>query len=316
MATIVPMDRHTVRRPGQADAAVVFDLVAAYDTFAIGAPDATPDDIADELAELDTDKDAWLVEDAEGRLDGWACAMAKGDSDHVDVQVVVRPGVDDGVTEWLWSAVLERSRELAAERGHDGATLDIGVYRADEAGQAVVKALGFEPATSFHRLGIDFEGPVEAPRPPEGVTLHTADTDEVRREAYRVQQEGFADHFGFVPLPYEEWLARRQASAATDWSQLTLARVDGEPAAMLLGTNHFVADENRGYVLSLATLPAYRGRGLGRLLLRSAFAADAARGRRGTLLQVDANNTTPALGLYTSAGMRPILVIDVWRRRV
>jgi hypothetical protein len=31
---------------------------------------------------------------------------------------------------------------------------------------------------------------------------------------------------------------------------------------------------------------------------------------------VDTNNTTPALRLYESVGMRPVLVIDVWRREV
>ncbi|MFE3450120.1 GNAT family N-acetyltransferase [Nonomuraea sp. NPDC059194] len=310
------MDRHTVRRPRPADAAAVHELVAAYDISVIGVPDVTLDDIADELAELDTEHDAWLAEDTTGTPNGWAWIIAKGDSDHADVEVVVRPGTGDGVTEHLWAAVVERSRELAAERGHEGVTLDIGVYRADEDKQALVKGLGFEAATSFHRLVIDFDGPVDAPRPPEGVTLHPALTDELRREAHRLHQEGFADHFGFVPVPYEEWLARRETSAATDWTQVLVARVDGEPAALLVGTNHFAEDENRGYVLTLTTLPAFRGRGLGRFLLRTAFAADAARGRRGTLLQVDANNTTPALGLYTSAGMTPVLAIDVWRSRI
>ena len=44
------------------------------------------------------------------------------------------------------------------------------------------------------------------------------------------------------------------------------------------------------------------------------FSADAAAGRVGTLLHVDTNNTTPALGVYESVGMRPVLVIDAWRR--
>ncbi|MFC7586762.1 GNAT family N-acetyltransferase [Nonomuraea antimicrobica] len=104
--------------------------------------------------------------------------------------------------------------------------------------------------------------------------------------------------------------------SVTDWSQLTLARLDGRPAAVLIGSNQFVPDENCGYVATLAVLPELRGRGLGRFLLRHAFAADAARGRRGTILHVDSNNTTPALGLYESAGMRPVMAIDVWRRRL
>jgi ribosomal protein S18 acetylase RimI-like enzyme len=63
-------------------------------------------------------------------------------------------------------------------------------------------------------------------------------------------------------------------------------------------------------------LESARGRGLAKLLLRHAFAADSGRGRAGTILHVDTNNPTPALGLYESVGMRPVLVIDVWRRMI
>ncbi|MCB1005324.1 MAG: GNAT family N-acetyltransferase [Acidimicrobiales bacterium] len=90
--------------------------------------------------------------------------------------------------------------------------------------------------------------------------------------------------------------------------------MDGTPAAMLHAHDGFLADEGCGYVRHVGVRRERRGQGLARLLLRTAFAADAARGRAGTLLHVDANNTTPALGLYRSLGMRPVLVVDVWRR--
>jgi ribosomal protein S18 acetylase RimI-like enzyme len=306
---------HTIRRPRVDDAAAIHELVATCDTAVIGAPDSTLEDIADELVEpgFDRDRDAWLAHDAGGRLDGWAWACRNGDSDLVDVEVIVRPGVS-GLDGELWPAVLTRAAELGEERGHDAVTLHVGVYRNDEAKRARVQALGFGPGTSYHRMRIDHHGPVEPPAALPGLTLHPGEDEEVRREAYRVHQEGFAEHFGFVPVSYEQWYERRQASSATDWSQLTLARLGGRPAAVLIGNNQFLSDENCGYVATLAVLPEHRGRGLGRFLLRHAFAADAARGRKGTILHVDSNNTTPALGLYESAGMRLVMAIDVWQR--
>ncbi|MFB4263467.1 GNAT family N-acetyltransferase [Nonomuraea sp. GTA35] len=308
---------HTIRRPRVDDAAAIHELVAACDTAVIGAPDSTLEDIADELVEpgFDRDRDAWLAHDAGGRLDGWAWACRNGDSDLVDVEVIVRPGVS-GLDGELWPTVLTRAAELGEERGHDAVTLHVGVYRSDEAKRARVQALGFGPGTSYHRMRIDHHGPVEPPAALPGLTLHPGEDEEVRREAYRVHQEGFAEHFGFVPVSYEQWYERRQASSATDWSQLTLARLGGRPAAVLIGNNQFLSDEECGYVATLAVLPEHRGRGLGRFLLRHAFAADAARGRKGTILHVDSNNTTPALGLYESAGMRLVMAIDVWQRRL
>lgn len=306
---------HRLTRPRVEDAAVIFELISAYDTSVIGAPDTTLDDVADDLSEpgCDLDSDSWTGYDGDGRLVSYAFACRKGDSDLVMVDVVVRPGAE-GIEGDLWPLVLDRARELAAEKGHAQATAEIGIYRDDEAKRRLVTDLGFASATSFHRMRIDFDGPVKEPEPLPGVTLETGVTDEVRRAAHAVQQEGFAQHFGFVPVDYDHWFERRDAKSTHDWAQLTLARVDGEPAAMLQSSNEFVPDEDCGYVGWLAVLPKFRGRGLGGYLLRRAFAQDAERGRVGTILHVDSNNVTPALGLYTSAGMRPVLVMDAWRR--
>ncbi|GAB2924153.1 GNAT family N-acetyltransferase [Nonomuraea fastidiosa] len=308
---------YTIRRPTADDAPAIFELVSARNTEVIGEPDTTLADIVDDLNEpgFHPARDGWNAYAPDGRLDGHAWVYRNGDSDLVDVDVIVRPGVQDLADE-LWRLVLDRAAELGAACGHESVTLHSGVYRADREKQETLGRFGFEPGTCFHRMRIDHDGPVEAPEVPGGVTLHTGESEEVRRQAHQVHQVAFAEHFGFVAVPYEEWYQRRQAMSATDWAQLTLARVNGDPAAVVVGNDQFVADEQCGYVATLAVLPEYRGRGLGRFLLRHAFAADAARGRKGTLLHVDSNNTTPALDLYESAGMRPVLIVDVWRRRL
>ncbi|HEX4817703.1 MAG TPA: GNAT family N-acetyltransferase [Nonomuraea sp.] len=324
---------HTFRRPRVDDAVALYELIAAYETAVLGAPDTTVEDVRDELVEpgFDRDRDGWLAEDTAGRLLASAWACPNGDSDLVDVDVIVRPGgeglteglsgglsgsLSERLAEELWALVTGRARELAAERGHDRATLHVGVYRADHGKQATAREQGFEPGTSFHRMRVDHDAPVRPPQPPAGVTLRTGEREEVRRLGHRVHQEAFAEHFGFVPIGYDLWHERRQAQTANDWSQLTLAELDGRPAAVVIGNDQFVPDQDCGYVATLAVLPEFRGRGLGRFLLRHAFAADAARGRKGTILHVDSHNTTPALGLYESAGMRQVLAIDVWKRRL
>ncbi|MFG3438232.1 GNAT family N-acetyltransferase [Nonomuraea sp. NPDC047897] len=307
----------SLSRPRAADAAAIHELVAACDLAVLGRVDTTLDDIADELAEpgFDPGRDGWLAHDAGGRLVGWASAYAPGDDDLVQIDVYVRPGAESRADE-LWGLVLGRARELGAERGRDRVTVDVGVHRVDEAKRALAHRHGFGPGTTYHRLRIDHDGPAAPPAPPPGITLHTGEGDEVRRQAHQVHQAGFADHFGFVPVCYDDWYERRQARSTTDWSRLTLARIDGRPAGVVIGNDQFVADEGCGYVATLAVLPEFRGRGLGRFLLLHAFAADADRGRQGTILHVDSHNTTPALDLYLSAGMRTIMVIDVLRRRL
>jgi ribosomal protein S18 acetylase RimI-like enzyme len=119
-----------------------------------------------------------------------------------------------------------------------------------------------------------------------------------------------------VERTFDEWHRDIEATATHDWAQLRVVYVDDKPVAMLHGSDQFAEDERCGYVARVAVLETARGRGLAKLLLRQAFARDARAGRVGTILHVDTNNPTPALGLYERVGMRPVLVIDVWRRLV
>ncbi len=300
---------YEIRRPVVADAVTVHELVAEHDIEVTGRPDWTLDDIADTLKELDLDHDSWLVR-SDGRLLGWGYARRNGASENVDIDVQAR---EPGAAALLWDLALGRAADLAREAGHDHAVVDISLYEQDKAMREAAERRGFAPATSFHRMRADHSGVRPVFLPGVGVEAGAPGCEAVLRTAHRVHQEGFAEHFGFVPKTFEEWTAEMESSSANDWGQLLLARVHGEPAAMLLGTDHFVSDENCGYVRTLAVRPGFRGYGLGKLLLSRAFAADERRGRVGTILHVDSNNVTPALGLYESVGMRPVLVIDVWR---
>ncbi len=152
------------------------------------------------------------------------------------------------------------------------------------------------------------------PEPPPGITIRKATDDATRRDAHELHAESFVDHFGYVRRPYEEWVQRHETTATFDWPQLWVADLDGRPVGFCDRTDQFVEDEDCGYVQSIGVVSDARGRGIAAYLLRRAFAVDAADGRVGTLLHVDSNNTTPAVGLYESVGMRLVLVVDVWER--
>jgi mycothiol synthase len=299
------------RRPTLDDAEAIFGLVAERYTALLGFADVTLDDIRDELTEpgFDPGVDGWLVVDGAGAVTGYGWAMGKGASDLVDIDVVAR---DDAVAEWLWAQVLAHA--VAIGRGDGTVRVDIGIYQVDEGQQARARRQGFSPVTTFQRMRIDFDQPPDEPVVPADVVVRTGPGNEVlRRDGHRVWRSAFAEHFGFVERSFDEWHEGIVASASHDWAQLRVAYRDGQPVAMLRGSDQFVEDENCGYVASVAVLGAARGRGLAKLLLRQAFVDDVRRGRRGTILHVDANNTTPAVDLYVSVGMRPVLAIDVWR---
>lgn len=80
-----------------------------------------------------------------------------------------------------------------------------------------------------------------------------------------------------------------------------LVRVDGEPAAVAKRTTFGGAS----YLSSIGTRPAFRGRGLGRIVTAAASADAATSGERWTYLGVYAENTT-AVRLYHGLGYRTI----------
>ncbi|QNE22271.1 GNAT family N-acetyltransferase [Kribbella qitaiheensis] len=273
----------------------------------------TLDDMADELAEpgFDLETDGWLVYAGE-ELVGYGNVFGKGDHSLIDVGIVT---LDAVVAQWLLEQSTARAADLGRTNGHTEIFADAGVYREDVERRELLAGAGFAPATTYHRMRIDHTGPVPVPEPPAEVVIHRGTFDEAtRRAAYEVHTESFEGQFGFVPRPYDEWFKSREAMSTFDWSQLTLMELDGQPVAYRECTEQFVSDENCGYIGRLGVLKEARGRGLAKYLLRDAFALDAAAGRSGTLLHVDTNNPTPALGLYISVGMRATLVIDVWRR--
>jgi len=98
-----------------------------------------------------------------------------------------------------------------------------------------------------------------------------------------------------------EWLAFRFQRPDLDLDLWWVAWDGAEVAGSLLAFESPLG----GYIDSLFVRRPWRGRGLGRALLREAFAELRRRGFPRACLGVDSENPTGAMGLYGSVGMRP-----------
>ena len=192
--------------------------------------------------------------------------------------------------------------------------MEAGAFAQDEVYIEVLEEAGFREVRRFWRMVIDL-GPEHAsvPHPPEGVTRTVVATDDDRALLHRIDEESFAEHFGFAPRPYEEFLSwfggRRDARPDLWW----LAWLHGRPVGLCVMDDSHV-ERGAGHVRTLGVLREARGRGIASWLLRSAFAQAAREGRRAVTLTVDAENTTGATALYEGVGMRAEQVIVLYRR--
>ncbi|WP_432876676.1 GNAT family N-acetyltransferase [Kribbella sp. CA-245084] len=296
------------------DAALIFQLVSAYNTAMVGFADCRLEDIADGLVEPGFDRrtDGWLVLAGDGRPAGYGTAFGKGDRQVVEVEVASQ---DPAVAAWLLEQTMDRAEEMAREGGHTEVTLDSFVYRADASLGALLADNDFAPGTTYHRMRIDHRAPVAAARLPADVVLRRGAFDGATRwAAHEVIIDSFRGQFGFVPRPHDEWVQALDKRSTFGWSQLTLLEVNRRPVAIRICGDDFADSDNCGYIGMLGVLESFRGRGLAKFLLHDAFALDASAGRTGTILTVDTNNPTPALHLYESVGMTPTLIHDGYRR--
>jgi ribosomal protein S18 acetylase RimI-like enzyme len=293
-------DGLTVRPPRSTDAQAIFELLAAANNRLTGSPDATLTGVTEGLSApgFDRETDSWLVLDEAGHAVNFGAVVI---GRHADL-VICAP--DSAGAAWLL--------DTAIARVGPGTKLEVGVLRQNDALRELITSRGFVRGTSYFQMRIDHHEPVPAPEPPTGVVLVTGlDDERTRHAAYDVLAAAFDRTADELPR-YDEWSQDHETRSGAEWSRVTLATLDGRPAAAMETEATFAETDQCGYIARLAVLPSARGKGLGRFLLRHAFAADAAAGLTGTMLHVDSNNPTPALTLYESVGLRTTRISDDW----
>ena len=296
------------------DLPAIVGLLAASDEAVLGRPDFTVTEVEGDLRDESKEHQGWYDDAGALVAYGWVCRV--GESPKVEVDAYVHPAHDVTVGVELLAALEQRGRELAAVAGHDSADFDTGAYRQDERTRHWLGARGFEVGTTFTRMRVDFDGPVRVPQPAAGVMVRRSDAGEADlRLAHALDEQAFGEHYGHVAQDFDRF-RQKFFEHGEGWSSLWLAELEEKPVGLLVGTRQFEEDEDAGYVRRLGVIPAGRGHGVAKALLRHYFSVAQAEGRAAVLLHVDVSNVTNALGVYESVGMRRFLEIDAWAKTV
>jgi mycothiol synthase len=187
--------------------------------------------------------------------------------------------------------------DVARERGTPGVRHG-GIYAGNGEARALLEANGFSHVRNFYTMARALSAATPPPLP-EGITIRTFETGRDEQTLYEVHEASFADHWGFVPQPYESFVG--EWYDADDWvPDLAYLAEAGEETVGHASALEFAT---RGYIASIGVLPAWRGRGIAQALLHRAFADLAARGQPEVTLGVDAASPTGAVALYEKVGM-------------
>jgi mycothiol synthase len=258
-----------------------------------------------------------VVFDLTGRMAGFGAMNNETRSDRDNIEIYVHPDGGQPAIPALLRWGLARVARRAREWGRPGLTARVGLVPTETALVEAVTAVGFRFAKRYARMRVELPAPVE-PVVPAGVTIRPFrhDDEAERLTWHRILMAAFADTPDFIRSTPEDWWAKTDRPAVRiDWDEWWLALVDGEPAG-LLQSDGMSVEQDEGWVKNLAVLRAHRGRGIGRALLATAFAAYTAKGRKRAGLGVDLTNPTGAYDLYRSVGMSPAFEADMYERAV
>lgn len=238
--------------------------------------------------------------------------------------ITVSPEVSADDTTWdlLLEWAEERARAMTAPAEEQLRTcLHLWSLEKDDERRRAYARHGLAPVRAMHRMRIDFAAAPDSPEWPDGFILRTLDPERDLGPLCVAIEEAFRDHWGRVPTTPEaeeketrEWI--RWQGDAFDATLSMLAWDGDQVAGYVLGRWHLPLDRSRGVVASLAVRSAWRGRGLGLALLRSALGNFHRRGCASAELLVDSGNLTGALRLYESAGMRAFRTQIVYEKEL
>jgi ribosomal protein S18 acetylase RimI-like enzyme len=164
-----------------------------------------------------------------------------------------------------------------------------------------LQRLGYHETRRFYEMVISLTEPLAPVPMPVGLEMRPFDREAHARAVHLTHQEAFRDHWGHhEDQPFDEW-ARRMDSPDVRGGDLFVVVWDGdEPAGAALNS---IRGDDQGWIDILAVRRPWRGRGLGKALLRQSFYVFQQRGITEVGLGVDSVNPTGAVELYERAGM-------------
>jgi len=278
-----------------------------------------------------------VVRDADGLSHAWGSVHDRAGGRMLFVHVVERDlptSMARRCSELLVEWAEGQARAVGAARGLEVQQIDTGAYASDDRQHRFLTGGGFTRVRTWWQMSrpVAAEESSLVPDPADweehGVRFRLVrragsglpDEDDLRC-VHDVLEEAFLDHFNSWEETFDEFVHRLREDPGHRWDHWWLAELvdEGEPQPVgaLVGTVSEGGDGPDGsYVSYIGVREAARGRGVAKGLLRTIVADAAARGRDRVGLEVDADSSTGADGLYVSMGWTTSYETESWHRDV
>lgn len=311
MTALAGLEGWTVRGCTLRDVPAILAITRASDIASLGEPDWSEDEIVATLTAPTEDPavDTWLAAGPDGVAVAWAYVDNPQRGVRDTIELYAWPGRGEPAYAPLLRLAVARAAERARRNGFARAVLRAGTIASETALVSALEADGFAFVKRHARMTRPLTGEERAP---EGFDIRPVRQEDLPR-FHEVLESAFADTPDFQPTTYDAWREAVASLPSVSWDEWFVALVDGEIVGVLQSADQAV-EHGEGWIKNLAVLRAHRKSGIGGALLRTAFAAYAAKGRTGAGLGVDLTNPTGAYHLYAGVGMTVVFAADVYER--
>lgn len=219
-----------------------------------------------------------------------------------------RRGIGRALLAWLEA---RGRQQLAATDSTLPARLRVFIDETHTVARSLAEQMGFTQRRWYLDMQRDLAQPLPTVRPADGVIIapYTAERD---AEVLETHNKSFAvDHWGSSPISADAWALDVVGADGfrPDWSFVAVDDTSDRIAGYTLSFGYQQEWAAKGYTEGWTQLIAvrreYRGRGLAAALLTAAMQAFTASGMQYAGLDVDTDNPTGALSLYTKLGYVP-----------
>jgi len=197
-----------------------------------------------------------------------------------------------------------RIREVAAEYGDMPLKMKSWCYEDEKKLAAALERSGYENVRFFARMDLNDPTNLPEPAPYDGVTIRLFDRERETAEFAEAMNRGFEGHYEHHAEPVEMY----ETYFDTHWYQpenVFVAEAEGKLVGVCWNYLNPQPEGDGfiwGTVQDLAVIPEWRGKGLGRALIRRGHLALREHGAERICLWVDYSNPFGAKKLYYSEG--------------
>lgn len=286
----------------------IWRFIARWDMEVAGVADFVLDDMRQLTATPGFDPTAdWWILRKDGAMMGLGM-MWPSDPDRVYSTFGIVDVAHRG--HGLGSFLLAMTERRAAISPHGEVLIRNHTDRKDPGGGELLRAAGWEPVRSVYTMMGPLPTGLPVPQMPAGVTIRTGTQADLPL-IHELLEETFAEHFGFSPTPYDEWLTTMEAREDLDPDMWFIAAIDGTAVGLSIATTD---GTGQGWIADLGVRKPHRGKGIAKTLLHEAFTALEARGCDRVGLGVDATNETGAVALYEQVGLAEVRAYDTYTK--